>query len=253
MGGLIALVVALSAAEPRTIAETAPFNALAPRFSSIGFWCMAVLALTGAYNTWLHLPTLKSFATTDYGRVLAGKLMLLAPILALALVSRRRALPALASAAVQVPEVAYRWARRLRTLVLAEAVLAVPLLLLAGLLTTLPPATTAASVGPLELTTKTDRGHVTLRLSSNRVGASRAAVVIQDPAGTKHRKHQVTLFVRCLEMDMGVAAFEASEDADGSYNGLIMFPMVGRTRVSVEIAPPQQDRYVAEFELDALP
>jgi copper transport protein len=187
---------------------------------------------------------------TAYGRVLTGKLLVLAPLLAIGAVNLRRVVPALASAA-DFPARAAEWAGRLRTLVTAETIVAVPLLALAATLTGLPPATSAAAAGPVELTAAHGDLTLTLSVRPNKVGVNRAAITIAragapSAAGELER---VTVYVRSLDMDMGLGTFEASRGPDGSYYAEISIPMAGRSLISVEVAPVPGDPFVVEHEI----
>lgn len=55
---------------------------LVPAFSPVAVVSVAVLVLSGTYAAWLHLPDIASLLTADYGRLLLGKLLLAALVLA---------------------------------------------------------------------------------------------------------------------------------------------------------------------------
>ena len=132
---LLAAAVGLRGAEP--VARRAALGRALPRFSALALVAWAVLLVTGLYNAWLHVGSLDGLRETDYGRSLTVKLLLLAPILALAalnllVVSRRvgRADPGVGGA----------WARRFAAALSAEVVLALLVLLVVGRLTSQQPA-----------------------------------------------------------------------------------------------------------------
>ena len=54
--------------------------AVLARFSPVALASAAILALTGAFAAWLHLETLSALWSTDYGRMLIRKLVLLAGV-----------------------------------------------------------------------------------------------------------------------------------------------------------------------------
>ncbi|MFD1658078.1 copper resistance protein CopC [Streptomyces caeni] len=83
LGGLAALLTALH----RT-PEDLPVSAVA-RFSRLAFGAVAVLAATGAYQSWRGLGSLDVLTSTAYGRLLTAKLIAVVALLAAASSSRR--------------------------------------------------------------------------------------------------------------------------------------------------------------------
>ena len=86
IGGLFA-VLALSRDRGRT--GTDPLPDLVPRFSRLAQVCVALLAATGLFASWLHLDGWVYLVVTPYGRLLALKLCLVAVALALGAVNFR--------------------------------------------------------------------------------------------------------------------------------------------------------------------
>ncbi|WP_406837926.1 copper resistance protein CopC [Streptomyces sp. AHU1] len=90
-GGLVALLTAL-----HRPAEPVP-PAVVTRFSRLALTSVAVLAVTGVYQSWRGLGSWDALTSTAYGRLLAVKLVLVALLLAGAAFSRRwtaRSVPA---------------------------------------------------------------------------------------------------------------------------------------------------------------
>jgi copper transport protein len=83
LGGLTALVTVVQ----RTPGEL-PGSAVA-RFSRLAFAAVAVLAATGAYQSWRGLGSLDALISTPYGRLLVAKLAGVALLLTAAACSRR--------------------------------------------------------------------------------------------------------------------------------------------------------------------
>lgn len=83
-GGL-ALVLFLDREHRRGQAADAPglLPELVPRFSRLAMACVATLALTGLFASWVHLGSPGAILGTAYGRVLALKLVLVAGVLGL--------------------------------------------------------------------------------------------------------------------------------------------------------------------------
>ena len=80
LGGLVALL-----ASGRALAATA-----VRRFSTVAMTCVAVLVATGVVQAWRRVGTSAALADTGYGRLLVGKLALVAATLAAAGLVRRR-------------------------------------------------------------------------------------------------------------------------------------------------------------------
>ncbi|MGW3724675.1 copper resistance CopC/CopD family protein [Streptomyces sp. NPDC000851] len=103
LGGLTALLTVLYRA-PQDL--TAPAVA---RFSRLAFACVAVLTLTGVYQSWRGVGSFDALTGTTYGRLLLVKLAAVTLLLAAAAVSRRwtshwAAQPVRTAAAERVPE-----------------------------------------------------------------------------------------------------------------------------------------------------
>ncbi|WP_308375101.1 copper resistance protein CopC [Streptomyces sp. MUM 136J] len=179
LGGLAALLTALYRAPA---AEPLPPTAVA-RFSRLAMTAVAVLAVTGVYQSWRGLGSVEALFTTGYGRILAFKAWAVLLMLAVAWHSRRHtgrllrvpgrertpvtvgggapaAPPDRGAGGVPLPEGEapnpapgpHTYRRRLRRCVLAEAAVGVVVLALSTVLTGSQPgraATEAAAVRPV--------------------------------------------------------------------------------------------------------
>src|SRR5690606_6145974 len=84
LGGLVQLFAVVPAIR-RTVARPAPLLArVVGVFSNYGRLAVIGLAITGFYAAWLHAGSVEALLTTQYGRLLVGKLLLLVPLLAVA-------------------------------------------------------------------------------------------------------------------------------------------------------------------------
>lgn len=83
LGGLV-LLVAVSL-PTRDLGE---LREVVPRFSRVALGCIGVLVATGAFQTWRQVGSLEALRSTDYGRILAVKLVLFAAIVVFAAFSR---------------------------------------------------------------------------------------------------------------------------------------------------------------------
>jgi len=81
-------IVVLAAVTLRSSATIDQLREAVPRFSRVALGCIAVLAATGAFQTWRQVGSLDALRSTDYGRILVVKLVLFAAIVVFAAFSR---------------------------------------------------------------------------------------------------------------------------------------------------------------------
>ena len=253
IGGLVFLWAIVLLLQKKQTEHIAFLSRLASRFSQMARMCVLVLLATGIYTAWVHMSGWHAFVNTDYGRALLGKLILVTLMLLLAAVNLRGVLPALARYS-QAPKIAHEWAGRFPKLIGAETALGGAVLVGVAILTSLPPATAVASVGPVRFTQKTQDMRVTLSLDSNKLGPTHAFVTLQDSLGgpVKDAK-RVTIYARMLEMDMGLDTIQAKVTPTGAYEADVALKMAGRWTISVEVSPAHGDTFVSEFEISEAP
>jgi copper transport protein len=138
-----------------------------PRFSTLAIASVLVLALTGFYASWLEIGNLTALTETSYGRTLLVKLGLLVPLLLLGAVNLRIIGPRLQRNA--------RIGTQFGRTVTAEAVLAIAILVVVGVLTGLPTAreVLAAQVGQSSFHVFDQGVHATVRVAPGAVGFNR--------------------------------------------------------------------------------
>src|SRR6266511_2360496 len=96
LGALFPFALLLRAASEETGADARPYAVLAiRRFSAFSLVAMLLIVATGLWNAWVEVGSVPALVGTRYGWLLLVKIALLSPILALAVASRRRLLPAL--------------------------------------------------------------------------------------------------------------------------------------------------------------
>jgi putative copper resistance protein D len=96
LGALLPLALLLRAASKEAGADARPYAVLAVRrFSAVALTAMLLIVATGLSNTWSEVGAISALVGTPYGRLLLAKVALLAGVLGLAVVNRRRLLPAL--------------------------------------------------------------------------------------------------------------------------------------------------------------
>src|SRR5690606_34103854 len=88
VGGLLTILIGLILVSGGTSSERREVYASAiPRFSTLAIISVVVLTLTGLYAAWLQVGNLTALNTTDYGRTLTVKLVLIVPLLLLGAVN----------------------------------------------------------------------------------------------------------------------------------------------------------------------
>jgi putative copper export protein len=92
-GGLFVLVTLVLPAAPRWPPALLP--TVMRRFSTLAAACLALVVLSGAYRSWVELPTVGALWRTPYGRVLAVKVVLVLGLVWWGAVNRYLVLPRL--------------------------------------------------------------------------------------------------------------------------------------------------------------
>jgi len=115
-----------------------------PRFTGLAVVSVALIVLTGIYNSWLHVESLSALRNTSYGEMLLVKLSLILPMLLLGAVNTFIIRPRVARLAETgedgiTPE-HLKLERGFCHSVRAEALLGIAVLLAAAVLVFLPPA-----------------------------------------------------------------------------------------------------------------
>jgi len=108
------------------------------RFSLLAIVSVAVLLVTGLYQSWIQVGTLKTLFSTDYGRVLVVKLALFLGMVSLAALNLLSTKPKLLRATQQHKE-EFSAAKKALNRIGAESSLALLIFFVTGLLTVLPP------------------------------------------------------------------------------------------------------------------
>jgi copper transport protein len=256
-GGLFYLGIgagtALDSIDPESNPEGEPsiqwLSSIAPHFSRLAQLSVAMIFVTGIYNSWIHIPSWAAFVTTGYGRTLLGKLFWVGVTLSVAFINWRKVLPELSRLRRGMLE-KLRWVPRFQLLVQSEFAGCVIIFATVAMLTNMPPASADPQASPRELRAKSGAYEVLLRVEPARLSTNTVTVTVLGASGerlTDARK--VTIYLRSLEMDMGLATGEALAGTDGTYSSDMTFSMNGRWRVSVEVLPTLGDAFVVEYDL----
>src|SRR4030095_6509704 len=137
-GGLLALFWILYRGVKKSTLPLSWAAETVRRFSRLAFGSVAVLVLTGLYQSWIQVGDLRTLFGTDYGRVLLFKLVLFIAMLGFGALNFLSTGPRLRHAA-QGNTNDLSWARKALRRIGAESLLALPVFFVTGLLTVLPP------------------------------------------------------------------------------------------------------------------
>jgi copper transport protein len=178
IGGLLALSLGMVAGMRRALSDIrrTVLAAVLPRFATTAITSICILALTGLYSAWLEVGNVDRLRSTAYGHALLVKLGLLVAMLALGGFNHFFIGPRVrrSSGAVE----------HFRHAVALEAALGIVILLVVGVLTSLPPARDAATTHGLNARWTRDGLTVALRVSPGGTGINRLALDAVPTTGT---------------------------------------------------------------------
>ncbi|MFN8635641.1 MAG: copper resistance protein CopC [Chloroflexota bacterium] len=227
VGGLFpfVLLLALARKHPDGARATPLAAALVPRFSTLAIVCVAVLAASGLFQSWLQVKAPQALATL-YGYSLIVKLLLVAPMLALGAANLLVARPGLARAVAtrgrgfigSAPTVV----RRLHLAVIAEVALAVGVLLATAVLTSSEPAreTYARQPKPVELQGTAEDVGVRLNIAPGRPGPNQIVATLDGHINPPNDVQRVSLRFTNLDDDLGASNLVLNRRDDGTYGAV---------------------------------
>jgi putative copper export protein len=168
-GGLIALWQTLRFAGLRCEEPAFLAAAMVKRFSRLALFSVTFLLLTGLYQTWIHVGSVPTLFSTDYGKALLLKLALFFPMLCIGAVNLFSTKPFLTRLDENTFQVIPQKAlRRIRL----ESLFGIAVFSATGLLTLLPPGVHAVHQAAASATA----------ISQSSQPADGASVKIQSPA-----------------------------------------------------------------------
>ncbi len=207
VGGLpcLAVLLARSRSEEHTAVSARAFS----RWAGYG---LAGVVVTGTYATALHVPGWSALLSTDYGRWLTAKLVLVAVLVLLGAANRYGLLPRLTSTRGAV--------RRFAWSVKAETGVAALVLLAAGGLAITPPARTVqAAAGGVRtvLSAAADGLRVSLAVDPAHPGWNRFELDVRDGRGKPMPVHRALLRLKKLDEQAAVSTIPLEVQAEGRY------------------------------------
>ena len=245
VGGLAQMLIGLPAALGVMNAHTRriALGRAVRRFSALAAVCVFLVVVTGTFSATLHVPTWEALAETFYGVALTSKLLLVAPLLLFGAVNLlvmhprfvrawRAAAPGAVSGADDV--VGRRWFRRV---VGVELLIGVLVLGATGILSGLPPATSAPGVGrPATETARAGDLSVTLNVDPNQAGTNTFRAEVTDAQGRPAQMARVTLALSHVDMEMGVREVEMVNVGGNRYEAVGGYAtMAGRWQLQVRL------------------
>jgi hypothetical protein len=226
-----------------------------PRFSRVALGAVATVAATGVGQTIQHLPTLASLWQTGFGRAIVVKSGLLGVALVLGAVNLRVTTPRLALAGARDdPGLGGRAAGLLRRTVSGEIALVASIVFAAGVLTSLPPPSSAlgdvansvgrVGPGPVNRVVRQGDTRAVVRLGRNRALVPIGYGLDLSRGGAPVRGANIVARFSMLDMDMGQQAYALREVGPGQYRSKGMpLLMVGNWGVTFDVTPPRGAPY----------
>jgi len=224
VGGLFAFVLLLALARSQLDRDrlTLFVASLVPRFSSLAIVAVVVLALTGLFMSWLQVKT-PGALTTMHGLSLMVKVVLVAPMIVLGamnlLVARPRLLHLVGDRQRGINLPSTNIVRRFNLAIVAEAGLALAVLLATGFLTSVQPAREeyARRVQPVTLTAQAENVGVKLEITPARPGPNQFVAELDGAIAPPNDVQRVQLRFTNLDDDLGASALILQPREDGRF------------------------------------
>jgi len=240
LGGLVVvLAVALPRRDPAELAR------VVPRFSSIAFAAVALLVLTGVFQSWRQVGSLDALLHTTYGHLLLVKLALFVVMVGFGYLGRRwvqRGYGAAAAAARDAGEavdeelVAAGYRRSIRV----ETGIGLAVLAVTALLVNAQPARTAvAQPYSAELQAGEDL-LVDLTIDPAKVGPTEIHVYTLEATGAVAQVEELTMTMSLPERDLGPLEIPLQRAGPGHFSAYdVQLPLPGEWRVDIAAFPDQ--------------
>jgi copper transport protein len=223
VGGLVALAVAFlpvfgsrvrpaAGVQSEDFPRNQLFGPVVAGFSRVALISVVGLMVTGFYQALVHVGSVDNALATDYGKTLIAKSAVFLMALLLAGFHRWQLLPALRDPSRATATRARRFFSRTLPV---EAALAVVVLALTGLLTSLPPANAAGSPDAQVRTVGDTR--VVFEVVPLRVGPNLFQVTLNAKGKPVDDAQKVELQLTMLDMDMGHSVVELEPKGGGVY------------------------------------
>ncbi len=201
------------------------------RFSKTIPLAIVALLISGIALAAIELGRIDALWQSEYGRVLIAKLALVCVLLALALWNRLRLTPLLLAG--EAPAV-----RRMRASIVAELVLVIAILGVAGLWRFTPPPRSAApqSAAASEMVhLHTERAMATVTLAPARAGPVEIEVLLQTAEEAPLAAQALTVTLANPDAGIEPLSAEARKTADGPWRARLTAPVPGKWTLTLGI------------------
>lgn len=217
LGGLVTLL-AVAYPATRSLDESSRTKVLSPlvrRFSTVAFWSVAVIVVTGSIRSWLELGSVSAFWEESYGLVLLTKVGVFLPLVALGAVNRRIVGPRLEAST------AITGLSRIRRLIAFEVGIGVVVVALTAVLVGLSPTSEAGApggrTGPFEATVDFGEGRLDVLIDPTRVGDNTVHLTATDADGSPFELRRMAVEFALPEQDVGPLKATGRKLSPGHY------------------------------------
>lgn len=222
IGSLVPLALLMRA--PREVAID-----VLTRFSRVIPFAVATLLASGLLLAIVQLERPNALWTTDYGRVLAIKLVLVLLLLAIALWNRLRLTP-------QVEKGGARSRNRMRRSIVAELVLVVGILGVVGLWRFTPPPRALAVADDHFFThLHAEQAMADVTISPGRAGPVQISIQLRTPDETVLAAKGVSVTLSNPDIGIEPATAEAQSAGEGKWRATMAAPVAGRWTLTLDI------------------
>jgi copper transport protein len=221
IGGLLQLALITPAVLSITDRRAGFLAGVIPRFSQVAIVAVGLVVTTGAIQWWHRLHGITAAFDSNYGYMLAVKVVLLAPLLLLAafnlLVVRPRFLSFVVSGAKAASSRILSWERRFRWAVAGELAVALVILGVTALLTETSTPTPGSAAGTNSSTTassaptpsglaqsvKADDLDISLDVYPGKAGPNEIGIFLNDSNGDERQVQNVIVRYKYLDQSLG--------------------------------------------------
>lgn len=239
----VALAFWIGALSPLAFALAAPRDAVIATLVAFSRWipfAVVMLLASGILLAVVQLSRIDALWTTDYGRILIAKLVLVALLLALALWNRLRL-----TGPVVRGEATPR--RRLRRSIAAELVLVVSILGVVGLWRfTPPPRAQAGGTDDFFTHLHTEKAMANVTVSPGHAGPVSITVQLETPDEQPLTAAGLTVTLSNPDMGIEPATTQARRMADGQWRASMAAPVAGRWMIGLGILISDFDKVSVE-------
>ena len=258
VGGLIQLASAYLLTRPLTSQLRSTLNLqLIVQFSLLAAFAVGLLTATGSYLSSVHIATWTALLGTTYGRILLGKIALMGPLLLIAAFNLLYVKPRLRALVGADPEGAASILARFGTFLRVEAVVALLVILAAGLLTDAQRGADAPLIaddaGRAVLQQQVEDLNFTMTIEPALVGNNTFDIAVTDAEGQPVTDiAAIDVRFTFLEQSLGSDEVVPTQIDDGLYRLEGAFiSLIGEWQVEVAVRRPGTYDAFAPYRLNA--